>query len=126
MRQSGLIPRKNLYGFAGGDPVNFSDPFGLCPIPILCEAMDVAALALDVRDIGKNGWSWGRGLALTADAAAVFLPVIPAGAGIGYRAAGASRRLRGAMAAAGQVARAGDEAHHIVAYSSKAGRRRGR
>ena len=23
----------NLYGFAGGDPVNFSDPFGLCPIP---------------------------------------------------------------------------------------------
>jgi hypothetical protein len=23
----------NLYGFAGGDPVNFSDPFGLCPNP---------------------------------------------------------------------------------------------
>jgi hypothetical protein len=22
----------NLYGYAGGDPVNFSDPFGLCPI----------------------------------------------------------------------------------------------
>ena len=22
----------NLYGFAGGDPVNFSDPFGLCPV----------------------------------------------------------------------------------------------
>ena len=21
----------NVYGFAGGDPVNFSDPFGLCP-----------------------------------------------------------------------------------------------
>ena len=21
----------NLYGFAGGDPVNFADPFGLCP-----------------------------------------------------------------------------------------------
>jgi peptidoglycan LD-endopeptidase CwlK len=21
----------NLYGFAGGDPVNFTDPFGLCP-----------------------------------------------------------------------------------------------
>ena len=26
----------NLYGFAGGDPVNFSDPFGLCPEPITC------------------------------------------------------------------------------------------
>ena len=23
----------NLYGFAGGDPVNFSDPFGLCKGP---------------------------------------------------------------------------------------------
>ena len=23
----------NLYGFAGGDPINYSDPFGLCPVP---------------------------------------------------------------------------------------------
>lgn len=28
----------NLYGFAGGDPVNFSDPFGLWPCPELCAA----------------------------------------------------------------------------------------
>ena len=27
----GLAGGINLYGFAGGDPVNFSDPFGLCP-----------------------------------------------------------------------------------------------
>ena len=27
----GLAGGMNLYGFAGGDPVNFSDPFGLCP-----------------------------------------------------------------------------------------------
>jgi uncharacterized protein RhaS with RHS repeats len=27
----GLAGGLNLYGFAGGDPVNFSDPFGLCP-----------------------------------------------------------------------------------------------
>jgi RHS repeat-associated protein len=26
----GLAGGMNLYGFAGGDPVNFSDPFGLC------------------------------------------------------------------------------------------------
>ena len=26
----GLAGELNLYGFAGGDPVNFSDPFGLC------------------------------------------------------------------------------------------------
>ncbi len=27
----GLAGGMNLYGYAGGDPVNFSDPFGLCP-----------------------------------------------------------------------------------------------
>ncbi len=26
----GLAGGLNLYGFAGGDPINFSDPFGLC------------------------------------------------------------------------------------------------
>lgn len=25
----------NLYGFADGDPVNFSDPFGLCPVCLI-------------------------------------------------------------------------------------------
>ena len=27
---TGLAGGLNLYGFAGGDPINFSDPFGLC------------------------------------------------------------------------------------------------
>ncbi|WP_309670459.1 RHS repeat-associated core domain-containing protein [Gemmatimonas sp.] len=27
----GLAGGKNLYAFAGGDPVNYTDPFGLCP-----------------------------------------------------------------------------------------------
>ena len=29
----------NLYGFAGGDPVNFSDPFGLCPPRTMAEVL---------------------------------------------------------------------------------------
>lgn len=29
----GLGGGVNLYGFAGGDPINFSDPFGLCDDP---------------------------------------------------------------------------------------------
>jgi RHS repeat-associated protein len=29
----GLAGGMNLYGFASGDPVNFSDPFGLCQLP---------------------------------------------------------------------------------------------
>jgi RHS repeat-associated protein len=30
----GLAGGLNLYGYAGGDPVNFHDPFGLCPIRV--------------------------------------------------------------------------------------------
>ena len=30
----GLAGGLNSYGYAAGDPVNFSDPFGLCPIPL--------------------------------------------------------------------------------------------
>src|SRR5439155_22541718 len=29
----GLAGGLNLYGYAAGDPINFSVPFGLCPIP---------------------------------------------------------------------------------------------
>jgi hypothetical protein len=35
----------NLYGFASGDPVNFSDPFGLSQCPPNCTASDAADLA---------------------------------------------------------------------------------
>lgn len=35
---AGLGGGSNLYGFAGGDPVNFTDPFGLWPCPELCTA----------------------------------------------------------------------------------------
>ena len=34
----GLAGGLNLYGYANGDPVNFSDPFGLCPVPQVCLA----------------------------------------------------------------------------------------
>jgi RHS repeat-associated protein len=52
----GLAGGLNLYGFAGGDPVNFSDPFGLsaqanCPICIVGAAWalyEVGSAAYDV------------------------------------------------------------------------------
>ena len=28
----GIAGGLNLYGYANGDPVNYSDPFGLCPM----------------------------------------------------------------------------------------------
>jgi RHS repeat-associated protein len=73
----GLAGGLNLYGFAGGDPVNFSDPFGLCtPWPEcylqsaadwgarrggsvgnvvlnLAAAGNAAAEALGVNDVGR-------------------------------------------------------------------------
>ena len=34
----GLAGGMNLYGFAGGDPVNYSDPTGLIPVPLIIAA----------------------------------------------------------------------------------------
>ena len=49
----GLAGGLNLYGFAAGDPVNFSDPFGLCPWH------DIACLNdLVWAKIGGKGY-WG-------------------------------------------------------------------
>jgi len=37
----------NLYGFAGGDPINFKDPFGLCvpPATVVCVGWVLAGVA---------------------------------------------------------------------------------
>jgi RHS repeat-associated protein len=44
----GLAGGLNLYGFANGDPINFSDPFGLCPPEdeVPCTASDYYALRI--------------------------------------------------------------------------------
>jgi uncharacterized protein RhaS with RHS repeats len=47
----GLAGGLNLYGYAGGDPVNFSDPFGLCPErPWECPDMQADRARLDGVD----------------------------------------------------------------------------
>jgi RHS repeat-associated protein len=47
----GLAGGANLYGYAGGDPANSTDPFGLCPP---CSASDMVALASDVAEKTKG------------------------------------------------------------------------
>lgn len=37
--RSGLAGGVNAWGFVGGDPVNFSDPFGLCPPKTMVEVL---------------------------------------------------------------------------------------
>lgn len=46
----GLAGGLNLYGFANGDPVNFSDPFGLCPVCIAWVAFEVASGLYDAYE----------------------------------------------------------------------------
>ena len=49
----GLAGGVNSYGFAGGDPVNFSDPFGLCPQCLVSVAQGWALAKLT-----GQGYSW--------------------------------------------------------------------
>jgi RHS repeat-associated protein len=78
----GLAGGMNLYGFAAGDPINFSDPFGLCPafitgrpcstalaigvgfVPILGDAIDITS-ALVGQDLLTGETLSGVGVAAT-------------------------------------------------------------
>ena len=83
----------NLYGFAAGDPVNFSDPFGLCPPGNMCclasgvfdmaiaKAKEVGQALVDLTPLGD------------AQKSAAAFSAGRVGAGVGY----------GVMAALGSV-----------------------
>ncbi|MCY7412783.1 MAG: HNH endonuclease [Salinibacterium sp.] len=63
----GLAGGINLYGFAGGDPVNFSDPFGTCPVVLAALGpVGVAAAAGwcigEVAVLGFAAWQATRSL----------------------------------------------------------------
>lgn len=74
----GLAGGLNLYGYGAGDPINNSDPFGLCPIDKpLCQWLK-ATLVLAGTDIGMIAGG-GAGLAGLAGGPAVAATV-PAGA----------------------------------------------
>lgn len=45
---TGLAGGLNAYGFASGDPVNYSDPFGLCPNPL---ATGLGSLQCAIEDV---------------------------------------------------------------------------
>ena len=100
----GLAGGKNLYAFAGGDPVNYADPFGLCPVCVGYALFEAASTAYDVYDLAKTGVAYMRGRASKAElavtAAGVAAGVVTVGGGIG-------RAARETVLESGTVWRAG-------------------
>jgi RHS repeat-associated protein len=87
----GLAGGLNAYGFAGGDPVNYGDPFGLCPLGLsagrsfLCNLIEATSIAAGA-DLG--GILGGGAGVFAGPAAPVAVPAgayagMAAGAGIG-------------------------------------------
>ena len=85
----------NLYGFAGGDPVNFSDPFGLCPDkddPACTTGQQImgnirAGVDRAIAAVGDFGNSLAAGLKSLAKEAAIEggIALATGGAGSGIR-----------------------------------------
>jgi hypothetical protein len=94
----------NLYGYAGGDPINFSDPFGLCPVPLACLVGGLAGMAVEVGAQAVTGdWNGPR------IAAAGALGAMSGGLATASRVGGMVKM--GAMAALGAAeAAAGSQA----------------
>ena len=82
----GLAGGMNLYGFAGGDPVNFSDPMGLCPVtaadPTPC-GLTGAAIGTVAGAVLGTAISGGCASVTVGICAAAAPMIIGASAGLG-------------------------------------------
>ncbi|MFG0253172.1 MAG: RHS repeat-associated core domain-containing protein, partial [Phycisphaerales bacterium JB038] len=101
----GIAGGMNLYGFANGDPVNFSDPFGLSPClvtPTLCAAAAGAAVEVGLRAganlLAGRDLTDGFGAAAARGAAAGAV-----GFGAGKWISRGASALRGSTAAVGEL-----------------------
>jgi uncharacterized protein RhaS with RHS repeats len=70
----GLAGGLNAYAFAAGDPITYSDPYGLCPIP----PTNCADAAMAAYSVGKflAAPSLGTGIGAALDVAGA-LPGVP-------------------------------------------------
>jgi RHS repeat-associated protein len=92
----GLAGGLNSYGFAAGDPVSYSDPYGLCPICIAYGVFELASAAYDVYSTVQAYREGGVGEGAAALHASIIGAIVP-GPGNAYR--------QGANAAQGAVGR---------------------
>ena len=112
----GLAGGLNAYGFASGDPVSYSDPFGLCPgfgDAVPCEAVFASIGAVGGAVIGGTVGAAGGtlvfpGVGTVAGAAGVGL----AGAGFGATVGGFIGKITDVLAAQGRTASGGYTDEH--------------
>lgn len=117
----GLAGGLNLYGYANGDPVNFSDPFGLCPIKL-----DGIPCTFTFGVTGLAAGS-ATGALLAGTAGTFVLPGVGtvAGAGGGFVAGGVAGLAAGTTVGlaidikdtAGRLARAGRRTLEAIALA---------
>ena len=93
----------NAYGFGSGDPITYSDPFGLCPIPGACALIALFTTPSVVSFVAKHP----KAAEVTADAAQVtaLVAIGVATDGLGDLAAlgDAAEIIEGGEAAAADV-----------------------
>ena len=112
----GIAGGMNAFGFAGGDPVNFSDPFGLCPLE-----RDGVPCTLTMAGRAALGGAAGGAL-FGVTGGTVVLP------GVGTLAGAGGGALGGALAGftAGAVVGAASDVSSVLemsGFTEKVGRR---
>ena len=73
-------PRQNWYGFAGQDPINFSDPFGLCPKNVADGAVCLDFFISQACEMGFKGD--GRSFDADAPASASRIQIVVTSDGV--------------------------------------------
>ncbi len=115
----GLAGGLNLYGFANGDPVNFSDPFGLC-VPINVCLAAAAGLAFGGIQLVANvasGQPWYEGVG-SATAKGAILGLTLAAAAPALLTAGSEG---GAALAGGAGLKIGQSTERLIGMLEQAG-----
>jgi RHS repeat-associated protein len=70
----GIAGGLNLYGYANGDPINFSDPFGLCPVcAVAWGIFEFGASVYDAVDLAATGVRYLSGSASREELGATAL-----------------------------------------------------